>query len=178
MTFSIPETCIATYSSILEKQCGPEMCADELHGTRAAALEPSFSKASVYHLEPSIQSVVDQLVARLRRVQGTGSYVNMVDVFNSLIRDVISQHAFACPFGIMQSPDFALHWHQSMMTASETFHVFKHFGWLEPMMRRMPPSFSKWASPKLSTLLGLQDVCLHLCALGRCFTDERKTVRA
>lgn len=138
----------------------------ELHRTRAAALAPFFSKASVYQLEPSVQSVVDRLVARLRNVQGTGCNVNMIDVFTSLTGDVISQYAFARPFGFMQSPDFAPHWHQLMMMLSEASHVFKQFEWLEPMMRSMPLSLIKMASPKLSSSFGVQDVCLYDCPLG------------
>lgn len=110
----------------------------ELHRTRAAALAPFFSKASIHQLEPSLQSVVDELVAGLRSLQGTGCSVNMVDVFTSLTADVISQYAFASPFGFMQSPDFAPHWYRLMMIASETSLVFKQFGWLEPMMRSIP----------------------------------------
>ena len=143
-----------------------EVCVDELHRTRAAALAPFFSKASVYHLEPSVQSIVDQLVARLRTVQGAGSNVNMIDVFTSLTGDVIRQYAFARPFGFMRSPDFSPHWHQLMMEVSETSHVFKQFEWLEPMMRSIPPSLIKMASPKLSSLFGMQDVCLSWCPLG------------
>lgn len=138
----------------------------ELHRTRAAALAPFFSKASVYQLEPSVQSVVDRLVARLRNVQGTGCNVNMIDVFTSLTGDVISQYAFARPFGFMQSPDFAPHWHQLMMMLSEASHVFKQFEWLEPMMRSMPLSLIRMASPKLSSSFGVQDVCLYDCPLG------------
>lgn len=139
----------------------------ELHRTRAAALAPFFSKASVYLLEPAVQSVVDHLVARLRNVQATGCNVNMIDVFTSMTGDVISQYAFARPFGFMQSPDFAPHWHQSMMMLSEASHVFKQFEWLEPMVRRIPLSLVKKASPKLSSTLGVQAVCLHSCPLGK-----------
>lgn len=138
----------------------------ELHRTRAAALAPFFSKASVYQLEPSVQSIVDQLVARLRTVQGTDSNINMIDVFTSLTGDVISQYAFARPFGFMQSPNFAPHWHQSMMSISENFNVFKQFEWLEPMMRNIPPSLAEWASPKMSSFFGVQDVCQHQYPLG------------
>ena len=141
----------------------------ELHRTRAAALAPFFSKASVYQLEPSVQSIVDQLVARLRTIQGTDSNVNMVDVFTSLTGDVISQYAFARPFGFMQSPDFAPHWHQLMMSLSETFHIFKQFEWLQPIMGSIPPSLIKRASPKMSALFGVQDVCLLCYMLGEIF---------
>ena len=133
----------------------------DLHRTRAAVLAPFFSKASVYQLEPSVQSVVNQLVARLRTIQGAGSNVNMLNVFTSLTADVISGYAFARPFGFMQSPDFAPHWHHLIMESSETFHLFKQFGWLESMMRSIPPSLIRMASPKLASLFGATDVCHH-----------------
>ena len=147
---------IATFSTI----------SDELHRTRAAALAPFFSKASVYQLEPLVQSVVDQLVARLRTFQGSGSNINMVNVFTALTADVISQYAFAHSFGFMQRSDFASHWHQLMMDLSETSHLFKQIAGLEPMMRIIPPSLTKIASPKMSALFGMQDVCFHRYPLG------------
>lgn len=133
----------------------------ELHRARAATLAPFFSKASVYQLEPIVQSVVDQLVARLRSLRGTKSNINMIDAFSCLTTDVISQYAFTRPFGLMQDPHFSPQWHQLMMEASETFHLFKQFGWLEPTIRSIPPSLAKKASPKLTSLFSIQDVCLH-----------------
>ncbi len=148
------------------KGFGPDVSAfgtegHELHRARASTLAPFFSKSSVHQLEPVVQSVIDQLVARLRGLQGTGSNVNMVDVFASLTADIISQYAFARPFGYIQSPDFAPHWHQVMMTLSENFHLFKQFGWLASMIASIPPSLAQKATPKLSALFGMQDVCLH-----------------
>lgn len=141
----------------------------ELHRARAGALAPFFSKASVSKLEPVVQSVVNQLVARLRALGGTGGNVNLIDAFTSLTTDVISQYAFARPFGFLQSSDFSPHWHRLMMDLSEAFHLFKQFGWLEPMMRSLPPSFAKKASPKLVAMFDLQDVCLHWYSLGELF---------
>ena len=141
----------------------------ELHRARAATLAPFFSKAAVYQLEPLVQSVVDQLMARLRALRGTGSNVNMIDAFSCLTTDVISQYAFARPFGFMNDPDFSPQWHRVMMDLSENFHLFKQFGWLEPTMRSLPASFAKKASPKLVALFDMQDVCLNLCSLGEVF---------
>ena len=141
----------------------------ELHRARAATLAPFFSKASVYQLEPIVQTVVDQLMARLRALRGTGSNVNMIDAFSCLTADVISQYAFARPFGFMNDLDFSPHWHQVMMDLSENFHLFKQFGWLEPTMRSLPTSFAKKASPKLVALFDMQDVCLNLCSPGEVF---------
>ena len=134
----------------------------ELHRIRAASLAPFFSKASVYQLEPLVQSVIDQLAQRLQTLRGTGSSVNMIDAFSCLTTDVISEYAFARPFGFMENPDFAPHWHRLNMELSETFHLFKQFGLLELTIRSIPPSLVKKASPKLSSLFDMQDVCLPL----------------
>ena len=141
----------------------------ELHRARAATLAPFFSKASVYQLEPIVQTVVDQLMARLHALRGTSSNVNMIDAFSCMTADVISEYAFARSFGFIHDPDFSPHWHRVMMDLSESFHLFKQFGWLEPTMRSLPTSFAKNASPKLVALFDLQDVCLNLCSPGEGF---------
>ena len=144
----------------------------ELHRIRAASLAPFFSKASVYQLEPFVQSVVDQLVARLEALRESGSNVNMVDAFSCLTTDVISQYAFARPFGFMKSPNFSPQWHQLMMELSETSHLFKQFGWLELIMRKIPPSLAEKASPKLASLFSFQDVWVLGVHLIKRHADE------
>ena len=85
----------------------------------------------------------------------------MIDVYSCLTTDVISEYAFARPLGFMQSPDFSTHWHRLIMDLSETFHTFKQFGLLEPMMRSIPPALAQKASPKMSKLFSLQHVRLR-----------------
>ena len=130
----------------------------ELHRARRSALSPFFSKASVYQLEPIVQSVIDKFVSRLESIRGSGTVVNLIDAFTSLTADIIVQYTFAKPYGMIDSPDFAPEWHKAMMDISEISHIFKQFGWLEPMMRRIPPWIVKKLNPQLAALSTLQDV--------------------
>ncbi len=130
----------------------------DLHRTRRGALAPFFSKASVYQLEPSVQAIVTKLGSRLETIQGSGTVVNLIDVFTSLTADIICQYAFASPYGFMDRPDFAPHWHKAVMDASETSHLFKQFGWVEPMMRKLPPRIVMAMNPLLGALFNLSEV--------------------
>ena len=130
----------------------------ELHRTRRGALAPFFSKASVYQLESTVQTIVDKMVSRLDAIRGSGTVINLVDVFVSLTADIIVQYAFAKPYNLIDSPDFAPFWHKGIMDASETSHTFKQFGWLEPMVRRIPQSFVTMMSPQLGALFSLGKV--------------------
>ena len=92
----------------------------ELHRTRRGALAPFFSKASVHQLEPSVQSVVSQLILRLEAVKGSRIVIGLIDVFAALTSDIIGQYAFAFPYGFIESPEFAPQWHKAMMDLSES----------------------------------------------------------
>ncbi|KAM0805978.1 cytochrome P450 [Usnea florida] len=127
----------------------------ELHRTRRGALAPFFSKASVYQLEPTVQTIVEKLESRLNAIRGSGTVINLVDVFVSLTADIIVQYAFAKPYNLIDSPDFAPFWHKGMMDGSEASHTFKQFGWLEPMVRRIPQGFVTMMSPQLGALLSV-----------------------
>lgn len=130
----------------------------ELHRARRGALSPFFSKASVYNLEPVVQSVVDKLSSRLATIQGSETVMNMIDVFTALTCDVICEYSFASPYGFIDEPDFAPWWHRAMMDVSETSHLFKQFGWLEPTMRQLPPWLVIKMNPQLGSFFKLTDV--------------------
>lgn len=128
----------------------------DLHLIRRGALNPLFSKISVQRLEPVVQLMVDKLVSRLENLQGSGSKVNLVDAFSSLTGDVIGQYAFAKPLGLLDSPDFASHWHKAIMDISENSHMPKHFTWVEPLLRSMPLWPVRLMSPQSMPLIELQ----------------------
>lgn len=61
----------------------------ELHRIRRGALSSFFSKGSMLRLEPVVQTVVDKLVARLEKVRGSSTVVNVMDMFTAFTADVI-----------------------------------------------------------------------------------------
>ncbi|KAL9105017.1 MAG: hypothetical protein Q9163_000114 [Psora crenata] len=129
----------------------------ELHHMRRTSLEPFLNTNSVQKLEPVIQSVVDKLVSRLHGLQGSGTPINMFDVFSSLTGDVTGEYAFAKDFGYLADVDFSPWWHKTIMDFSENGHKFKQFGWLEPMMRSMPRWFVSIVNPQVMSILNMTD---------------------
>lgn len=130
----------------------------ERHRIRRNAVAPYFSKASVYRLESAVQSVIDKLVSRIEGERGTGSFINLVDAFTAMTSDIIVQYTFAKPYGFIDNPDFAHVWHKGMMDASEVAHLFKQFGWLELIVRRIPQKVLARMSPQLGSLFVLGNV--------------------
>ena len=131
----------------------------ELHRIRRGALAHYFSIQSLRRLEPGIQSQLDKLVSRLQGLKGSGTAINLLDVFASLTGDIIGQYAFARPYGFLEDPDFSPHWHALMIEVSMNGHILKQFGWMLPMMRAMPEWMVKIMTPQMLTLIGFQAVC-------------------
>ena len=102
--------------------------------------------------------MVDKLISRLQTLRGTGTIVNLINVFPCLTSDVICQYAFASPYGYLDAPEFAPTWHKAVMEASEGSHFFKHFAWIEKIMRTIPTSIVKKMAPTLGGLFLLSDV--------------------
>ena len=130
----------------------------ELHRIRRGAVAPFFSKALVQQFEPLVQSMIDKLISRLETYKGNGTVVNMVEMYPCLTTDVICQYAFASPYGYLDRPTFSPSWHKAVMEASEGFHFFKQFPWLETMMRKIPVSIVKKMAPTLGSLFSLIEV--------------------
>ncbi len=129
----------------------------ELHRIRRAAL-PFLSKASVQQLEPTVQSIVDNLTSRLRNLQGSGTPVNLIHAFTSLTGDIIGQYTFNQSYGLIDSPDFAPQWYQTWVQISGKVHAFQHLAWLEPSIKSMPTWLVNIVDPKIMSLVKMQDV--------------------
>lgn len=144
------------------KGFGPQISAfatedHDVHRIRRGAIAPYFSRASVSQLELSVQANINKLMSRLHDVQGTGKALNLINVFIALTADIICQYAFASPMGFLDDPDFAPFWRKAMVDVSETSHLFKQFGFIEPTMRRIPPAVVMKINPWLGSLFALTD---------------------
>ena len=131
----------------------------ELHRIRRGALAHYFSVQSLRRLEPGVQSHVDKLVSRLQGLKGSGTVINLLDVFACLTGDIISQYAFARPYGFLEDPGFSPYWHDLIIEVSINGHMLKQFGWMLPMMQAMPEWMVKIMTPQMLTLIGFQAVC-------------------
>ncbi|KAL8797920.1 MAG: hypothetical protein Q9182_007117 [Xanthomendoza sp. 2 TL-2023] len=130
----------------------------ELHRSRRGAVAPFFSKALVQQFEPSVQAMIQKLVSRLDKLKDTGTIINMIDMYPCLTSDVICQYAFGAPYGYLEMPEFAPLWHKAVMDASEGFHFFKQFPWLETTLRKTPQPIVRKMVPHLASLFLLTDM--------------------
>lgn len=51
-------------------------------------MAPFFSKALVQQLEPSVDIMIQKLVDRLEKLKGTGTVINMIDMYPCLTSDI------------------------------------------------------------------------------------------
>ncbi|KAL8726095.1 MAG: hypothetical protein Q9166_006932 [cf. Caloplaca sp. 2 TL-2023] len=68
----------------------------ELHRPRRGAVVTFFSKALVQQFEPSVQAMIEELAARLDKLKGTGTIINMIDMphvrhYLSMVREKVDQ---------------------------------------------------------------------------------------
>ncbi|KAL8846468.1 MAG: hypothetical protein Q9221_008452, partial [Calogaya cf. arnoldii] len=144
------------------KQFGPSSSVfatpgHELHRIRRAALAPFFTTKRVQRLEPSVQSVIDKLIERLREFRGTGKVINILHVYTALTLDIISEYSFGRADGALDREGFARNWHEMSVEGSEMGHMNKQFGWLAPTMRAIPIRLVKILNPQLTALFDYQD---------------------
>ncbi|MCJ1465823.1 hypothetical protein MMC07_004442 [Pseudocyphellaria aurata] len=128
----------------------------ELHRTRRGSLASFFSKSSVQQLEPVVQSVVKTLVLRLQALKGSGTNLNVLNLYSSLTGDIISQYAFGRSYNFLDTSDFAPHWSEAWLATSRNGHLLKQFGWLEPILRRMPAWMVKYVSKDTLLVINMQ----------------------
>lgn len=133
----------------------------ELHRIRRGIFAHYLSKATLYRLEPAIQSVMDKLISRFEELKGSGRNVNLLDVYGCLTGDVIGQYAFAKTYKLLDDPDFSPYWHRMLMGVSVNGHVLKQFGWMLPLTKALPDWLVKRIAPDMMTLLEFQRVCFH-----------------
>ena len=128
------------------------------HRLRRAALNPYFSKQSVAKLEPMIRNVVVNLCRRLREARDTGEPVNLGHAFAALTMDVITEYSFSKSYGCLDAPDFMHQWPDIMDAVSESSHVNKQFGWLLPLLKKMPLWMVMATNPNMLLLIYFQTV--------------------
>lgn len=130
----------------------------ELHRTRRGSLASFFSKSSVQQLEPAVQSVVEKLVLRLQALKGSGTNLNVVNLYSCLTGDIISQYAFGRSYNLLDNSDFAPHWNEMWLATIRNGHLLKQFGCLEPILRRMPAWIVKYVANDTLQVINVQKV--------------------
>lgn len=112
-----------------------------------------------------MRSAIVKLGSRLEALRGSGTNVNVVDMYSCLTGDVISQYAFTRSYNLLDTPDFAPHWHALWMDNGRSGHLLKQFGWLVPMLRCLPTWMVDIVAPSALVTIHLQKVFLFVAFL-------------
>ena len=130
----------------------------ELHRIRRATLSNYFSFTSLRKQEPKIQLVIERMLDRLRKLQGTGTVLKVQNMYGCLTADIISQYGYGETFGYLKDPDFCPWWHDMMIEVSINGHMIKQFPWIISIMNRFPENLIKLIHPLTYTLIQFRKV--------------------
>ena len=78
------------------------------------------------------------LYIRLRVFQYTKEPVNLRFAFAALTLDVITGYCFANSHDCLKPHDFAPQWIKVVDASSQQCHINKQFGWLLPLLKKLP----------------------------------------
>lgn len=93
---------------------------------------------------------------RLEGFKGSGTPIDLRNVFPCFTVDVIGQYCFDDNYKFLDDPNFAPWWHDVLMSVSQNGHMLKQFGFMLPMMKAMPLWMVKIMNPQVLALLELQ----------------------
>ncbi|KAF2119463.1 putative P450 monooxygenase [Lophiotrema nucula] len=126
------------------------------HRAKRAPLNHFFSKRSVLMLEPMVRGMVEKLSSRISGFKGTGQPLNMRNATAALAMDVVTQYAFANPYGSLDEEDFAPHWPDAVDALEELTYLNVYFPRLADFLRRLPLWISKRLDPKTASVVEFQ----------------------
>lgn len=135
----------------------------KLHRQQQLPIASFFSKVAIQHLEPIVQSVVNKLVLRLKALQRSDTFINLVNIFTALIANVIFQYSFDCSANLIEHLDFALNWHKVIKASSINFHVMKHFKWAEYMLRITPVRLIRIINLQVTIFIKIEKMIAPMC---------------
>lgn len=119
----------------------------ELHRSRRGAIAPFFSTKSVRSLVDVIWVSIEKLCARLEKSRQQDA-VPIRLAFEALTTDIITDYAMGQCNDLIESPDFALDWHDTLVGLSEFAHISLHMNWAFQLVNTLPERVVSWINPK------------------------------
>lgn len=113
----------------------------DLHRRRRAALNPFFSKQSIRRVEPMIQRTLTKLLNRMEKWGRMGVPAPMKLAYKATTKDIIHAYAFGTTHDreFLDMEDLGINFFE-IMEPSRTALLGIYFGWLNPLMAKLPPA--------------------------------------
>lgn len=127
-----------------------------LHRLRRSALNPFFSKRSVYQTESLIKSKIEQLCRRFQSAMETNEIIRLDAAYMALTMDIITHYAFGSSYNYLAEPDFKLEWKETVIAGSANGAFLRQFPWALPIMKRVPLWVLQKLNPPAGSLVAWQ----------------------
>jgi hypothetical protein len=131
-----------------------------LHRLRRQPLNLLFSKASIIRLEPTINSIIENLCRRLDEFKKSGQPVPVRLAYQCLATDVVTLYSFNKSWNYLDDPEFAPKWCETVRATADMGHTTKQFPWLFPILEALPDSAVAAVFPGMLLLLNWRRVGL------------------
>jgi len=128
----------------------------DLHRLRRGALNPFFSKRSVYQMEWIVQDKIEQLSRRFEAAIETREVIRLDVAYMALTMDVITHYAFGKSYNHLAEDDFNLAWKETVVGGSANGAFLRQFPWLFPIMKLVPLSLLRVLKPQAALLVAWQ----------------------
>ncbi|RPB09341.1 cytochrome P450 [Morchella conica CCBAS932] len=132
------------------------------HRRKRSVLNQSFSRRTIFELEPLVQSKVDRLVQRLEdEYAGVGREVCVHNAYQAVTIDTVSDFSFGISYGVLNNADFRSRAMEAFDKQQEAFLVFKHFPLLARLAGNMPFWLANLLMPDGAGFLEMEQDCRH-----------------
>lgn len=113
------------------------------HRMRRAALNPYFSKASIYRMESTITDKAHLLCTRLGEYVNTNKVLELGGPYTALTLDIITDYALGQSWNSLLEDGFALQWKEGMLAlfGSPMIRIEEQLPWLAKLIKRLPLNF-------------------------------------
>ncbi|CAF9920936.1 MAG: hypothetical protein HETSPECPRED_004387 [Heterodermia speciosa] len=128
----------------------------DLHRVRRSALNPFFSPHRINETQDIIVGKLTKLCDLLTQKRGSGVPVNLSNAYRAFTIDVITEYVMTESIGYLDREDLGAPRYRMIRDGSASQIVMNHFGWIMPIMKRLPYKWALWLFPDAEAALGLQ----------------------
>ncbi|OLN85051.1 Benzoate 4-monooxygenase 1 [Colletotrichum chlorophyti] len=128
------------------------------HKIRRRLLNPMFSRAGVFKLEPVIRDKLTLLMRKVDRLREKQD-INVYNLFRIFTTEVITQYAFARSAGMIEEQEntFNAKFLESLAVASHGISMMYEKPWLRHLSNVLPRSLTALLSPEVERIFSLTD---------------------
>ncbi|KAI0159688.1 putative flavonoid 3-hydroxylase [Xylariaceae sp. FL1272] len=127
----------------------------ELHRLRRSAYQSLFSKANISAATSLIYDNIDLLIKRMDAQVTRDGAAEMRLNFLSFATDTVAFYCTGKTRGLLEDEDYALKWHKTIVTLTESTLPGRHFPWMVPLMLKLPLSIARTFMAKSARFIAL-----------------------